>query len=163
MKNRNRKTDIINSNAKSDPTCAQALHSPESCQENSETKKAKRKISELENKNADMGALIDGQLKNSKVRMYLMLCAANTSLAETSLDIKSWTSEHFEVYAQYLDKRPLANYALCYLKHHIDGGQQDENVQSVISQFIDKLVDNPAVYLLESWLETGFLQQLKCC
>ncbi|KAF2177543.1 hypothetical protein K469DRAFT_755075 [Zopfia rhizophila CBS 207.26] len=63
MKNRNRKTDIINSNAKSDPTCAQALHSPESCQENSETKKAKRKISELENKNADMGALIDGQLK----------------------------------------------------------------------------------------------------
>ncbi|KAF2183361.1 hypothetical protein K469DRAFT_786021, partial [Zopfia rhizophila CBS 207.26] len=55
---------------------------------------------------------------------YLMFCAANTSLAEISLDIKSWTSEHFEVYAQYLDKRPLANYALYYLKHHINGGQQ---------------------------------------
>ncbi|KAF2191299.1 hypothetical protein K469DRAFT_808477 [Zopfia rhizophila CBS 207.26] len=85
----------------------------------------------------------EGHVANSKFRMsakdahvcismtcirYLMFCAANTSLAEILLDIKSWTSEHFEVYAQYLDKRPLANYALCYLKHHIDGGQQDENV-----------------------------------
>ncbi|KAH8696888.1 hypothetical protein GQ44DRAFT_633885, partial [Phaeosphaeriaceae sp. PMI808] len=52
---------------------------------------------------------------------YLMLFPANTSLAEISGGIESWTSEHLEVYARYLNKRPLATYALCYLKHHIDG------------------------------------------
>ncbi|KAF2183392.1 hypothetical protein K469DRAFT_690132 [Zopfia rhizophila CBS 207.26] len=83
---------------------------------------------------------------------YLMLCAANTSLVGRLPDIESWTSEHYEVYAQYLNIRPLANYALCYLKHHIDGGQQDENVQSIVSQFIAELADNPAAYLLESWV-----------
>ena len=84
-----------------------------------------------------------------------MLCAANTSPAEISRNIKSWISEHFETYSQYLNKRPLGNYALCYLKHHIDSAQQNENVQSIISQFIDELVDDLAVYLLENWVHSS--------
>ncbi|KAH7231218.1 uncharacterized protein BKA55DRAFT_525091, partial [Fusarium redolens] len=50
---------------------------------------------------------------------YLMLCATNTN--RLLPDVKSWTSEHFEDYAQSLHQRPLANYALCHLKYHIDG------------------------------------------
>ncbi|OCK97498.1 uncharacterized protein K441DRAFT_547211, partial [Cenococcum geophilum 1.58] len=52
---------------------------------------------------------------------YLMLCAANTTLAGRPPDIEFWTWEHFKGYAQYLDNMPLANYALGHLKHHIDG------------------------------------------
>jgi ankyrin repeat domain-containing protein 50 len=84
---------------------------------------------------------------------YLMLCAANTTLAKRLPHIEFWTSEHFRDYAQYLDERPFANYALCYLNHHIDGCHRDANISNIISQFIDKLTD-PAVYLLESWVSS---------
>ena len=94
---------------------------------------------------------------------YLILCVANTALPDRSPDVKFWASEHFEAYAQYLDKRPLTNYALHYLKHHINGSQQDENVQNIISQFIDGLVDSPAVYLLESWVGTHLNTVLLGC
>jgi ankyrin repeat domain-containing protein 50 len=83
---------------------------------------------------------------------YLMLCAANTALASRLPNAKSWTSEHFEAYAQYLNERPLTNYALCYLKQHIDGCHQASNVSYFISQFIDVLTGNPAAYLLGSWV-----------
>jgi ankyrin repeat domain-containing protein 50 len=83
---------------------------------------------------------------------YLILCAASITLAKRPPDIKSWTSKHYEDYVQYLDGRPLANYALCYLKHHIDGCRQDADVIDVTSQFIDALTHSPVVYLLESWV-----------
>ncbi|KAF2175014.1 ankyrin [Zopfia rhizophila CBS 207.26] len=85
---------------------------------------------------------------------YLMLCAKNSTLAETLPDVEFWTSEHFERYAQYLDKRPLANYALRYLTHHIDGCHRDANVLDITYQFIDQLAHNPAVYLLENWVSS---------
>jgi ankyrin repeat domain-containing protein 50 len=81
---------------------------------------------------------------------YLMLCATNTN--RLLPDVKSWTSEHFEDYAQSLHQRPLANYALCHLKYHIDGSKEDENIRYITSQFIDKLAHNPAIYLLENWV-----------
>ena len=83
---------------------------------------------------------------------YLMLCAANTSPAGTLPHVEFWTLEHFERYAQYLDKRPLAKYALCYLTHHIEGCQRDANVLGITSQLINELTHNPVVYLLESWV-----------
>jgi len=61
---------------------------------------------------------------------YLMLYAADTTLAKTLPPIKSWTSDHFILYTQYLDKRPLANYALCYLKHRIGGYHRDTKIDS---------------------------------
>src|ERR1700722_8660805 len=85
---------------------------------------------------------------------YLMLCAANTSLVGKLPDIKSWTLKHYNVYAQYLDKRPLVSYALCHLKHHINGCQRDRNVQDIATQFVYELTNHPAVYLLESWVSS---------
>jgi hypothetical protein len=47
---------------------------------------------------------------------------------------------------------PLINYALCYLKHHIDSCYQTANILHSVSQFVDELTDNPAAYFLESWV-----------
>jgi hypothetical protein len=91
---------------------------------------------------------------------YLVLCATCTTLAKRLPDIKSWTSEHFGDYAQYLDERPLAIYALCYLEHHIDGCHRDANVSAITSRFIDELTQNPAVYLLESWVSSHLNKNL---
>ena len=85
---------------------------------------------------------------------YLMLCVANTTLANKLPDIKSWTSKHFELYAQYLNEKPLINYVLCHLKHHIDGSCQAVYILRFVSQFVEELTDNPAAYLLESWVST---------
>ena len=85
---------------------------------------------------------------------YLMICAACTTLAKRLPDIKSWTSEHFADYTQYLDERPLAVYALCYLKHYIDSYHLDTNASDITSPFVDKLTQNPAFYLLESWVSS---------
>jgi len=69
----------------------------------------------------------DGYVASSKFRMeekdahtrismacirYLMLCAANTTLANKLPSIKYWTPEHFEAYARYLNERPLISYAI---------------------------------------------------
>src|ERR1700722_225845 len=110
-----------------------------------------------------------GDVANSKFRMckkdahicisiicirYLMLYAANTTLAGTLPHVEFWTSECFEYYAQYLDKRPLENYALSYLTHHIDGCHRDANVLGITSRFVDEVTHNPAVYLLENWVSS---------
>ncbi|KIM96576.1 hypothetical protein OIDMADRAFT_183304, partial [Oidiodendron maius Zn] len=50
---------------------------------------------------------------------YLILCAADMKKMHSG--IKSWTWKNFEGFAQYLNDRPLASYALSYLKAHIDG------------------------------------------
>ncbi|KAF2463915.1 uncharacterized protein BDR25DRAFT_383108, partial [Lindgomyces ingoldianus] len=52
---------------------------------------------------------------------YLLLCAANTALENKLLDVEDWTSQHFDAYTQYLNERPLMNYTLSFLKHHISG------------------------------------------
>src|SRR5207253_2420171 len=71
----------------------------------------------------------------------------------------SWIREDFEDYVHYLDKRPLAIYALHYLKSHIDGSRQDQSLQVIVSQFLDKLAKSPANHLLRGWavscLESG--------
>ena len=83
---------------------------------------------------------------------YLMLCVASTIIPGALPHVEFWTSEHFERYAQYLNNRPLANYALCYLTHHIDGCYGDANVLGITSHLINKLTYNPAIYLLENWV-----------
>lgn len=83
-----------------------------------------------------------------------MLCIANASLAGRPVDMGSWSTENFESYAQYLDKMPLANYALRHLKYHIDGSEKDVNVQNSINQFIGELIRSPAIYLLHTWIKS---------
>lgn len=85
---------------------------------------------------------------------YLMLCALKTSPANSLPDIKSWTSVQFKDYAQYLDKRPLAIYALCHLKHHINGCEQDGDIAHVTLRFINNLTNEPAACLLEDWVSS---------
>ncbi|KAF8537671.1 hypothetical protein BDD12DRAFT_930582, partial [Trichophaea hybrida] len=51
---------------------------------------------------------------------YLMLCAANTSLGKKLPSVDNWTPKHFEIYAEYLHKRPFINYALSHLTQHIE-------------------------------------------
>jgi ankyrin repeat domain-containing protein 50 len=83
---------------------------------------------------------------------YLMLYAANTKLANKLSNIKSWTLEHFERYARYLNERPLINYALDHLKHHINSCRDTDSPLHFVSRFVEELTDSPAAYLLESWV-----------
>jgi ankyrin repeat domain-containing protein 50 len=83
---------------------------------------------------------------------YLMLCAANTTMTNKHLDIKYWTSKHFELCAQYLNEMPLTNYVLSHIKHHIADSCQDANILRLVSQFVEELTGSPAAYLLESWV-----------
>jgi ankyrin repeat domain-containing protein 50 len=92
---------------------------------------------------------------------YLMLCAANAGLANKLPNIRSWTLEHFECYAQYLNERPLTNYALGHLKHHIDSCRHVDNPLHLVSLFVEKLTDNPAAYLLESWVTSHLKKTLR--
>jgi ankyrin repeat domain-containing protein 50 len=117
----------------------------------------------------------NGHVANSKFRMYardahicvsitciryLMLYTANTTMVGRPPDIESWSSEHVKGYAQYLDKMPLVNYALCHLKHHINGSQQDVYIRGIFNQFIDKLTCKPNVNLLESWVSSHWNKNL---
>ncbi|KAL7791464.1 ankyrin repeat-containing domain protein [Trichoderma ceciliae] len=82
---------------------------------------------------------------------YLQICATNTSLAGRLPKINSWTLAHYQEYVQYLDKRPLAFYALCHVKYHIDGCWQQFDMKHVTSRFVGNLTDNPGSFLIERW------------
>ena len=90
-----------------------------------------------------------------------MLCAANAELANKLPNVRSWTMEHFECYAQYLNERPLTSYALGHLKHHIDSCPHVDNPLHLVSQFVEELTDNPAAYLLESWVTSHLKKTLR--
>jgi ankyrin repeat domain-containing protein 50 len=92
---------------------------------------------------------------------YLMLCAANVELANKLPNVGSWTLEHFECYAQYLNEKPLTNYALDHLKHHIDSCRHVDNPLHLVSRFVEELTDNPAAYLLESWVTSHLKKTLR--
>jgi ankyrin repeat domain-containing protein 50 len=92
---------------------------------------------------------------------YLMLCAANAELANKLPNIRSWALEHFECYAQYLNEKPLMNYAMDHLKHHIDSSRHVDNPLHLVSRFVEELTDNPAAYLLESWVTSHLKKTLR--
>ncbi len=109
----------------------------------------------------------NGYVTNSKFKMsekeahasicitlvrYLKLCVTNSIMARKTPDIMDWTSSHFERCAQYLNERPLLNYALERLQDHIYGCTQASNIAGLISQFVEDLEGSPAAYLLESWV-----------
>ncbi|PKK54198.1 hypothetical protein CI102_1004, partial [Trichoderma harzianum] len=51
---------------------------------------------------------------------YIMLCAASTSQREGLPDLEHWSSNHYDYYAKYLNKRPLAFYASNHLEYHVN-------------------------------------------
>ena len=85
---------------------------------------------------------------------YLMLCAAK-SLQNEPPNIESWDSEHFEVYARYINERPFINYALSHLKTHMDGCRQNPNISHFVLQLAERLISSPAFFLLESWVSSN--------
>jgi ankyrin repeat protein len=86
-----------------------------------------------------------------------MLCAANTPLVD-QLEVESWTSEHFEAYVQYLNKRPFLTYALSYLKKHLHKCDQVIGVSRLVSQLREKLAEGPAAYIFQQWDPCGWGQ-----
>src|SRR6266852_5008896 len=61
---------------------------------------------------------------------YLVLCFTNRTIPG-GLQIKSWTSQDFEAYVQYLDSWPLTHYAIENLKAHLEDG--DDNQARIVS------------------------------
>ncbi|UKZ70704.1 uncharacterized protein TrAtP1_011676 [Trichoderma atroviride] len=90
---------------------------------------------------------------------YLSVCAANTCLAKELPEFKSWDILQYKDYCQYLNRRPLASYALSYTKSHIAICERDANVQKAVSQFIEQStkVDHSAS-LLERWASSELRQ-----
>nr|WOD46542.1 hypothetical protein [Trichoderma atroviride] len=59
-------------------------------------------------------------------------------------------------YLSYINRRPLATYALGYIKSHIDIGKQDANIENAISGLIEHLTSGSAgASLLERWGGSG--------
>jgi ankyrin repeat protein len=99
------------------------------------------------------------RISNICVR-YLMLCAADTTSIDQAVGSKSWTSEHFEAYAQYLSGRPFFNYALVYVKQHLQQCGQVAGASELISQLYKKLNESPAAYVVENWIPRAWGQRI---
>ncbi|QYS94974.1 Kinesin [Trichoderma simmonsii] len=86
---------------------------------------------------------------------YLKTCTTNTWSTEKLSGNQLWYSEHYNHYAQYLNKRPLACYALCHLKYHIDGCGDFVNgnvgLQHLAIELNADWIKYPIDFLLESW------------
>jgi len=91
---------------------------------------------------------------------YLMLCAASGLLDNELPTVDQWTSENFETYTQYLNDRPFINYALSYLKRHMDNCRQDTHVLNSVSQLTERLTDGPALFLLGNWVSSNLNAEL---
>lgn len=90
---------------------------------------------------------------------YLSICVTNTSLVGKLPKAESWNTEHYKDYCRYLDRRPLASYALGHIKSHIAICTKDTNVQYAASQFIEHLTNSDAgASLLETWASPEFHQ-----
>ncbi|KAF3921785.1 hypothetical protein AA313_de0202529 [Arthrobotrys entomopaga] len=85
---------------------------------------------------------------------YLMIVAMN--IENNYPDVNLWTLEHFENCARYLNERPLAHYALRYLKHHLDGCCGHPDVMSLNYKFINGLRSSGVVYMFDSWSRSQF-------
>ncbi|KAF4444217.1 ankyrin repeat domain-containing 50 [Fusarium acutatum] len=91
---------------------------------------------------------------------YLMLCTAN--MATRPSDVRNWKLDDFVSCVHYINQRPLASYALTYLKYHLDRCQGDPYVRRLKSQFIDELIrtSDGAGYLLERWARSQLRKTL---
>ncbi|KAF8539937.1 hypothetical protein BDD12DRAFT_980659, partial [Trichophaea hybrida] len=91
---------------------------------------------------------------------YLMLCAANTSLANKLPSVDGWISQDFEAYAEYLNKRPFITYALSHLTQHRRECTQLVNFSRFTTLLCEKLSNNPAFLLFKSWIESHLHQNI---
>ncbi|KAF4965715.1 hypothetical protein FSARC_6498 [Fusarium sarcochroum] len=83
---------------------------------------------------------------------YLILCT--TPLRERPPGNDSWSLWHFDDYARFLNKKPLANYAMCFLQHHIQNCHLDASILDHAVQFGKWSTSGPASYLLGNWVSS---------
>ncbi|OGM40936.1 hypothetical protein ABOM_010325 [Aspergillus bombycis] len=83
---------------------------------------------------------------------YLNLCVVNAAQPGTPEETESWTYWQFHFYVEYLEGKPLAKYALCYLKDHLAICLKLAKVQDRISRFREIVKDRHAFYLLSPCL-----------
>ena len=82
---------------------------------------------------------------------YLLLCASKAAAIDQVAGNKPWNSEHFEAYALYLSERPFFNYALGFVKRHLQQCGQIAGDSELVSQLSKKLNVTPTAYVLENW------------
>jgi hypothetical protein len=87
-----------------------------------------------------------------------MLLTVHTALSKELLGSKSWASEHFEAYVQYLNKRPFIRYALGYLKRHLHECGEVTGIPQLVSQLREQATNTPTSYLLGSWAAPDWVQ-----
>ena len=102
------------------------------------------------------------RISNTCVR-YLILCASKTASIDQAAGSKPWTSEQFEDYARYLSGRPFLNYALGFVKRHLQQFGQVTGVSELASQLFKTLNEIPAAYVLENWIPEAWGQRIVGC
>ncbi|KAF8533282.1 hypothetical protein BDD12DRAFT_866039 [Trichophaea hybrida] len=96
---------------------------------------------------------------------YLMLCVAHSTPENEPPITKSWEPAHFEKYAEYLNRRPFIDYALCHFQQHkndcilrLKKRKNDCHRcvydKQLVSQLSKQLTSNSASLLFESWIES---------
>ncbi|KAL7917653.1 putative kinesin [Trichoderma austrokoningii] len=109
----------------------------------------------------------DGSVSNSEFRVsekhahmnmafacirYLSVCVANDSMEGKLPLIEFEASRLCKNYCKYLDRRPLACYALRYIKPHFSICKQDTNFKHAVSQFFEYMADSDTgTSLLGKW------------
>ncbi|KAF4991857.1 hypothetical protein FGRMN_7575 [Fusarium graminum] len=91
---------------------------------------------------------------------YLMLCATETDQLISFPDVKCWTIKHHLAFARFLDAKPLAVYALDFLRHHMNASQDREDFGELISQFISTLGAHGAIHFFEKWIKKELGQKV---
>ncbi|KAF8535369.1 hypothetical protein BDD12DRAFT_912820 [Trichophaea hybrida] len=107
---------------------------------------------------------------------YLMLCVARSTPENEPPSTEFWETAHFEKYAEYLNRRPFIDYALCHFQQHKNDCvlrlQQRKNDchqcvydERLVSQLSKKMTSNSASLLFESWIESylgvkGFIKNI---
>jgi hypothetical protein len=69
-----------------------------------------------------------------------------------SLETKTWTSQEFEAYVEYLNTWPLFNYALENLTAHLKGGDGGQNES--VPTLVKRLSDHQCSSYLGVWIDS---------
>ena len=94
---------------------------------------------------------------------YLILCTSKAASIDLAAESKPWTSEHFEAYARYLSGRPFFNYAIGFVKRHLQQCGQVAGDSELVSQLSKKLNETPAAYVLGNWIPEAWGQRIIGC
>jgi hypothetical protein len=79
-------------------------------------------------------------------------------MRDTFSKIESWSLGDFRAYAEYLNKWPLIEYTLRYIKDHLDLCGRNKEVSQLVSTLVRHLAKNQASYFLGSFIDVRIRQ-----